>query len=100
MIRLYKGCDRNTQAHIVEFGQYRMYFSYQTCVAVDSPYGRFRMHNNWGPTTGRHFKDMNVYDYPMVDDTEMFQRAVESIGTEQCEASFVAMTESLQQIAA
>jgi hypothetical protein len=53
----------------------RFYISYTTIVAADVNDGdqrlAVRLHNDWGPTTGRHMKDMGVYDYKEVSDSEI-----------------------------
>ena len=80
MVRLEKGSDRNTQAYNVYLGSFTLHFSYETCIAIRTPYGAFRIPNMWGPTTGRHFKEMRCDKYIMVEDQEEFNTAINSIG--------------------
>ena len=80
-VKLRKGTNRNTPAHVVTIGKYSLYFSYETCIAVYSPYGGFRIQNYWGPTTGRHFNEMGVAGFNLVEDRDVFDDAVDAIGT-------------------
>lgn len=73
-IRLTKGSNRNTQAHVVRIGNHEFYFSYQTCIAYRGPLGSARIANHWGPTTGRHFREMGISDLPVLGDTEFDAR--------------------------
>ena len=61
-------------------GKHSFFFSYDTCVGYDGPDGSFRISNLWGPTTGRHMKEMGVYDYLVVDQRD-FLEAMEAFGT-------------------
>lgn len=76
-VRLRKGSRRNTQCHEVEVGPHTFYFSYQTCVAYSGPaYPKnVRIHNHWGPTTGRHMSDMGVKDWEILPD-EVFEHVL------------------------
>ena len=71
-VRLRKGSDRNVQCHIVSIGPHNFFFSYETCVAYDGPASDqpVRIHNHWGPTTGRHLSDMGVKDWRVLTDEE------------------------------
>ena len=67
--RLENPTGRNTQAHIFTDAEGNEYFfSYQTCIAYRGQhkghYQRFRRKNDWGPTTGRHFKELGCKDFP------------------------------------
>jgi hypothetical protein len=63
-VRLTNPTGRNTQAHVVSFGYHSFYFSYETIVAYCGPNGiAVRRPNDWGPTTGRHLKELGVYDW-------------------------------------
>lgn len=98
-VSISKGSDRNTQAYIVCVNEYRLYFSYETCMAVDTPYGRFRRENIWGPTTGRHLKEMRVYNYPVIKNAELFERAIQTIGSDNCAKAFIQLSETLRNAA-
>lgn len=76
-VRLSKGSRRNTQCHIVEVGAHTYYFSYQTCVAYCGPAWPkcVRIHNHWGPTTGRHMSDMGVKQWEILPD-EVFEEVL------------------------
>lgn len=67
-IRLIKGSERNTRATIVTINEHTLYFSYSTCIAYRGPLGSYRIANHWGPTTGRHFSEMDIKELPIVDD--------------------------------
>jgi len=62
--------QRNTKAHIVTVGDAEYFFSYQTCIAYRDMEVRARIANHWGPTTGRHFREMGCADFPMITDEE------------------------------
>lgn len=66
-IRLSNPTGRNTKAHVVSIGEHNFYFSYETCIAYDGPLVSARIPNSWGPTTGRHFRELGVANYPIVD---------------------------------
>lgn len=52
--------DRNTKSPIVTVGTLKLYFSYETIVAFDSPIMGFWISKNvWGKTTGRHLNEIN-----------------------------------------
>lgn len=70
------GTSRNTRATIVQIGQHAFYFSYRTCVAYRGPRGCARIENHWGPTTGRHLREMGVYDWQVLTD-DAFKAFVE-----------------------
>lgn len=70
-VRLSNPTGRNTRACVVEIGPHAFYFSYETCVAYAGPLGRARRANEWGPTTGRHFRDLGCADFPIVGPDEL-----------------------------
>lgn len=69
---------RNTNAHIFTDGnENEFFFSYETCIAYrgaiqcsalhnDKMNVAVRLENWWGPTTGRHFKDLGCADFEVV----------------------------------
>lgn len=69
MFSFYKATDRKTEAYVVCIGDYTLYISYSTVVGVYGPDECIgRRHNEWGPTTGRHMREMGISDYPEVDE--------------------------------
>ena len=58
---------RKTNAHILELGEHDLFFSYATLIAYRGPNGKARIVNSWGPTTGRHFKELGCAGFPVVD---------------------------------
>ncbi len=89
--RLYNPTGRKTEAHVVEIGQNTFYFSYQTCIAFSgqikpiierntpkSSYYTLRRENDWGPTTGRHFKEFGVADWETISGEE-FENLLERV---------------------
>lgn len=69
--RLCNPTGRNTRACVVEIGPHAFYFSYETLIAYAGPFGRARRENVWGPTTGRHFREMACSGFPIVDPVEL-----------------------------
>lgn len=69
--RLHNPTGRNTRACVAEIGPHAFYFSYQTCIAYAGPLGRARRANVWGPTTGRHFRQLGCVDFPIVEPDEL-----------------------------
>ena len=65
MISLTNPTGRKTEARIVEIGAHSLYFSYATCIAYCGPLGTFRRPNHWGPTTGRHFRELECDGFPI-----------------------------------
>ena len=69
--RLCNPTGRNTRACVVEIGPHAFYFSYETCIAYAGPLGRARRANSWGPTTGRHFRELGCRGFPIVEPGEL-----------------------------
>jgi hypothetical protein len=66
--------ERNTQAYWVQIGEFELSISYQTVIAIQGPGMRHRRNNDWGPTTGKHFRDLRIHDggtWQVVDEKEM-----------------------------
>ena len=81
-VSLRPGTQRNTKAHVVTVGPHELFFSYQTCIAYRCmpPIGEcytVRIANHWGPTTGRHFREMGVADFKVLSDEE-FNATIEA----------------------
>ena len=70
-VRLWNPTNRNTEARIVEIAHHRFYFSYQTCIAYQGPEGRARIENRWSTTTGKHFNEMGLKEWPIVPDADL-----------------------------
>ncbi len=72
---------RKTEAHIFTDAEgNEFFFSYQTCIAyrgelpnscLAGNIWKIRVANSWGPTTGRHFKELGCDNF-MVMDSERF----------------------------
>lgn len=75
MITLRNTTGRKTEARVLDVNGVHLYFSYETLIAVDSPEFHGRVENVWGPTTGRHMKEMEVYDWPEYTQAEIEQQA-------------------------
>lgn len=69
--RLTNPTGRNTRACVVEIGPHAFYFSYQTCIAYAGPLGAARRANVWGPTTGRHFRELGRGGFAIVEPDEL-----------------------------
>ncbi len=83
-IKLRKGSHRNTKCYELELGPHTLYWSYETCVAYRGPATPaigMRLANHWGPTTGRHLREMGVYDLPIVSE-QQFEAVLRSIYVE------------------
>lgn len=75
---------RNTRASIIDTCDHqgrplRLFVSYDTVIAArgynaDGPDDCARRANDWGPTTGRHFSDLGVKDFPVVADFPAYVR--------------------------
>ncbi len=75
MISLTNPTGRNTKAHIVTIGGNEYFFSYETCIAFrghSNLSGRVlvRIDNSWGPTTGRHFRELGCREFKVVGQDE------------------------------
>lgn len=75
MPRINNPTGRNTQCYDVHIHDIVLTFSYQTLIAIMSPRVRARLKNSWGPTTGRHFNEAGVANFPIAKDEE-FERIV------------------------
>lgn len=71
MIKIENPTGRNTKAHIVTINENEFFFSYETCIAfrgyIGGKYMTIRRPNEWGPTTGRHFRELGCKDFDMID---------------------------------
>lgn len=77
--RLCNPTGRNTRACVVEIGPHAYYFSYETCIAYAGPLGRARRANTWGPTTGRHFRELGCGSFAVVEPEELEALVLRSV---------------------
>lgn len=55
---------RKTEARVVEIGYLvALYFSYDTLIGYHVGAERRRISNQWGPTTGRHFRELGIAEW-------------------------------------
>jgi len=55
---------RKTEARVVEVGHFiTLYFSYSTLIGYEVGAERWRIDNHWGPTTGRHFRELGIAEW-------------------------------------
>jgi len=78
---------RKTQAHVVTIGANRYFFSYETCIAFHGianhtpehggkpEIAKVRLDNHWGPTTGKHFRELGCSNFDVVS-PELFDKIV------------------------
>ena len=73
-MRLYNPTGRQTQARVAIIKDVLYFFSYETCIAAegtfDGVHQRVRIANSWGPTSGRHFKELGVKDWKILEDQD------------------------------
>ena len=65
--RLANPTGRNTRACVVLLGAHEFFFSYETLIAYRGPLGAARRANDWGPTTGRHFRELGCAAFAVVE---------------------------------
>ena len=75
-VRLQKASNRNTRTHWLCIGEMDVLFSYETPVAFRYGSKVLRRENDWGPTTGRHFKEGGADGWPCVSG-DQFERVLE-----------------------
>ena len=80
-ISLRNPTGRNTKACLITVNNDEYFFSYETCIAFrglrDGHYIRIRRSNEWGPTTGRHFKEMGCSAFQELDE-DIFDQIITS----------------------
>ena len=85
MITLRNPTSRNTQAHVVTIGEWELFFSYETLIAARGPNFEYRIANSWGPTTGRHFRELGCYNFPIHNTSDgAFEERVQNAMNEGC----------------
>ena len=75
-MRLINPTGRKTEAHELHIGDAVFYFSYQTCIAFkiyDGTGRALRRPNDWGPTTGRHFRELDCGEFESAPSGEAFE---------------------------
>jgi hypothetical protein len=85
-ISLKNPTGRNTKAYVVTIGDMEYFFSYETCIGFRGPaqsktdpavsFACARIPNSWGPTTGRHFRELGIVNFPIVSQEE-FEEIIE-----------------------
>ena len=69
--------NRNTKCYRLTVADVGMVISYGTVIAAQSKrLGAIRQANHWGPTTGRHFKEVVPSYARVIDDQAEFMRIV------------------------
>lgn len=69
--------ERKTPSVCIVIGDRTYYFSYGTLIAYSGPHSvtqehvSLRVANTWGPTTGRHFNEWRVSNWPVVTTEEL-----------------------------
>ena len=71
MISFCHSSRRNTKCYRISIAGDTFYVSYETIIGASTPDGHVRLHNSWGPTTGRHMNDMGIRSYKEITDEEM-----------------------------
>ncbi len=77
MATLTNPTGRKTEARIATIRGDDYFFSYSTCIAFrgidhrDGEYIRVRVRNQWGPTTGKHFRELGCADFPECSPAEL-----------------------------
>ena len=83
---------------MVELGAHSFFFSYATCIAYAGPLGRARRANAWGPTTGRHFRELGCGGFPVVEADELDAIVLRAVaGTQVASDAILAPSRSEQR---
>lgn len=69
----------SASSHTVTVNNVIFYFSYETCIAVQTKTVKIREANRWSKTTGKHFNKLGCKDFTIVSEGE-FDRFVKSLG--------------------
>ena len=56
----------NNKAHVITIDNIVIYYSYETIIGVMSDKFTGRSENFWGPTSGKHFNQLGIADFPIV----------------------------------
>lgn len=65
----YQSKNYGKNALLIEFGKYKFYFSYKTCIAFHIDGQLWITKNYWGSTTGKHLNAINPDKSIRLDDT-------------------------------
>lgn len=71
------------QCYTLKVGQHRFGISYETFIAYDGPFGRFRTSTRHSQTTDRHHIELKSRDWPRITQDELellIERAFASYG--------------------
>jgi len=80
LLKFNKGSDRKTEAYIVNIFGVTAYISYQTVIAFHAQFiGSHRLKNTWGPTTGKHFTEMNCDTFNILEPDEFEKQFDEAL---------------------
>lgn len=79
IVKFAEATNRKTKCFWLTVFDIEILISYETPVAFRTRSGvaRFRQKNHWGPTTGRHMKETNVYDWPVIAESADFIAALD-----------------------
>ena len=81
-IKLVKASPRNTRAYKINIdNKVELYFSYETCVAINYKGGFYRSNEWYSKTTTRHMKEMYVFEWPKLSERD-FENHVKTAITE------------------
>lgn len=97
--RLSNPTGRNTRACVVELGPHAFYFSYETCIAYAGPLGAARVANLWGPTTGRHFRELGCAEFPAVEPDALVALVLRTLAGSEPESTATATLASRRRAA-
>lgn len=73
---------RNTKSYSLNIDDVNLFFSYETLIAASYQDKRARVHNHWGPATGRHMKEMEVAHWPIMSSEELEEFAKQLLYTQ------------------
>jgi len=65
-----RASTRATPLNWIQVFGVKVLISYETPVAFEDRYEHHRRHNDWGPTTGRHFREAGATNWPQCDADE------------------------------
>lgn len=69
-IQFSKATERNSPCFELRISGVVLGISYETVISAHYGNELIRRHNVWGPTTGRHMRELGVKEYTEVDEPE------------------------------